>query len=216
MSAPANSIHRVSFWTLAGVATAELVGEEVIGRFVDEPKHFRERGNRRLFEDYANWPNSGEEVLRFTKAYGPLQESARPHGDFRFPLRRWRVSQRGIQVYWENPNPQASMAFFTSVAGDRGWDYERGIGLRYRAANLWEFVHLTLMACPKGRLKKCARPECQHPYFVAQHLGQTYCSEPCSRWAQQQWKKRWWHEHGKKRRDRERSKRSRNPRTRKF
>lgn len=220
MFTPANSIQRVSFWTLAGVEKAELIEDEIIGRFADNLRPFLERKGHRLFEEYANWPNDSQGMLRFTMRYGPMEESARPSRDFRFPLRRWQWWQSSFRENWEflmpHPNVHASTGFFAGTAGDRGWDYDPKEGLRYRVANLWEYLRLSLMACPKERLKKCARPECQHPYFVARHLKQNYCSEQCGRWAQQQWKKRWWHKHGKKRRDRKQSKTPRNLRKRKF
>lgn len=216
----ANSIQRVSFWTLADVENAELIGNEIVGRFVDNPRPFLERKDQRLLEEYANWPNDSQGVVRFTKLYGPVEQSARPRGEFRFLLRRWQFCQNSLQKEWEHlmprPNVYAATGFFAGIAGDRGWDYDPKAGLRYRAANFWEYLRLSLMACPKERLKKCARPKCPNPYFVARHLKQNYCSEPCARWAQQEWKRRWWHEHGKKRRDRKQSKASKNLRKKKF
>jgi hypothetical protein len=217
---PVNQIQRVSIWTLAGVEKVKLIGDEIVGRFTDNPEPFRDCKNHLLFEEYANWPNDSQGIMHFTTRYGPVEESARPHGDFHFPLRRWQFWQNTLRKNWEHlmlrPHVYATTGFFVGVAGDRGWNYDPKEGLRYRAVNLWEYFCLSLMACPIERLKKCARPECPHPYFVARHPRQSYCSEQCARWAQQRWKRRWWHEHGKKRRDRKQSKTSRNPRKRKF
>jgi hypothetical protein len=213
MFIPAKSVQRFSFWTLAGVAEAKFTGEEVFGRFADDPKPFLESRGQLVFEEFANWRNAARDVLRFTKLYGPLEQSARPKGDFRFALRRWDFWQRSFQKQWEHLMPRADVyariGSYHGSAGDRGWDYDPVIGLKYRAANFLEYLHLSLMACPKERLKKCARSECPNPYFVARHLKQNYCSEECAHWAQKQWKLNWWREHGNKQRDRKQSKTSR-------
>jgi hypothetical protein len=70
--------------------------------------------------------------------------------------------------------------------------------LAYTAPTLYTFLYLDLVTCPAQRLKKCARPDCQHPYFLAHHLGQNYCSEPCASWAQRRLKRDWWNRVGKK------------------
>jgi hypothetical protein len=199
---PAYSTLQISFWTLAGVEKAEQVGDEIVGRFRDNPRPFCELGSQHLFEEYANWPSDPQGVLRFTMRYGPLEQCARPQGSFCFALRRWQWWQKSFQENWEHLMPRhdvhAASGLFAGFAGDRGWDYDPKEGLRYRAANFWEYLRLSLLAYPKERLKKCARPGCENPYFAAKNMKQTYCSERCARSAQQQWKKQWWNEHGNK------------------
>ncbi len=46
------------------------------------------------------------------------------------------------------------------------------------------------------RLRKCARPDCPNPYFVARHGKQTYCSDLCAAWKQRQLKRDWWRRKG--------------------
>ena len=149
---------------------------------------------KRLFEDFANWANNLASVLRFTKLYGPLEVSARPGVDFRFRLENWDLWQAGVRGVWGTGT--SLLGIYDDRPGGRGWQYQGSV-LSYRAASLWEYLQLSLMACPKERLRKCARPDCPHPYFVARHLKQNYCSEPCATWGQRQWKLKWWKEHGK-------------------
>lgn len=75
------------------------------------------------------------------------------------------------------------------------WEYVDGL-LVYNTANLFRLMVLEMLAVPRERLKTCARPDCPHRFFVARHLKQNYCSEPCSAWGQRHWKQKWWEEHG--------------------
>lgn len=208
---PDNPLRRVSFFTLAGVAVAGLAGDEIQGRFATDLKQFFGIRHKRVSEEFANWPNDSEGILRFTGRFGPLEESAQPSAEFRFALSRWRFSQANFRQGWEAFPPRRGRyfgySFYFGTAGGRGWSCDPN-GLTYRAANLLEFLTLTLMACPKERLRICARPDCPHPYFVARHLKQTYCSEPCAAWGQRQWKKQWWAKHGKEWRRKERKAKS--------
>jgi hypothetical protein len=72
--------------------------------------------------------------------------------------------------------------------------------LIYGAANLWRFLMLALFSTPGERLRKCHNPDCASPYFVAHHLNQNFCSEPCARWGQRQQALAWWNKHGKEER----------------
>lgn len=72
--------------------------------------------------------------------------------------------------------------------------------LIYGAANLWRFLMLTLFSTPGERLRKCHNPQCAAPYFLARHLNQNFCSEPCAQWGQRQQALAWWNKHGKEER----------------
>ncbi len=47
------------------------------------------------------------------------------------------------------------------------------------------------------RARYCANPDCLAPYFLAKRRTQRYCSDACSKPAQQRFKREWWAEHGK-------------------
>ena len=123
------------------------------------------------FPYVPNRPSDPQEVLRFTRWYGPLEQSWCVNGGFRFSFNAWQRLQEGFRREWEHflqtLNNHTVVGFFPGPDGVRGWEYDPAVGLRYRTANLWEYLHLSLMACPKEGPKKCARPECPPPYFVA-------------------------------------------------
>jgi hypothetical protein len=80
--------------------------------------------------------------------------------------------------------------------GEDQWEYTKTT-LSYRAANLWRLLVFDLLSCPRERLRKCAQPGCKNPHFVARHLKQNYCSEPCAAAGRALWKRNWWNQHGK-------------------
>jgi hypothetical protein len=198
----ANSPHRVSFCTLAGVAEVQCVGDSITGRWADSPKTVG--GNAvALVTDFANWPTTPEAVLKFTSKYGPLEErrsigvddKGRP---FQFELRAWRAKQQEFQSEWHLYNKLShipSSGSWIQVSPQEAF-LRRGFGLEYRAENLWRFLLFSLDSLPSKRLRACKRPDCTHPYFVAGHLKQTFCSDGCAEWGQKQWKLKWWAEHG--------------------
>jgi hypothetical protein len=209
---PDNSLQRVAFFTLAGVDSAQLAGDAIEGRFAHDLKPFFGITGKRVSEEFANWPDDSQGILRFTRRFGPLEESAQPGSDFNFLLRSWRFFQASFRKNWEAfpPRPGRYFAYssYFGTAGGRGWSFDSN-GLTYRAATFLEFLTLSLMACPKERLRKCTKPDCPHPYFVARHLQQNYCSEPCAKWGQSEWKRNWWAKKGKEWRRQQRKAQSR-------
>lgn len=82
------------------------------------------------------------------------------------------------------------------------------ISVALRPAIPFEMALTRLLKTPH-LTRFCANPECEAPYFWAAHASQRYCSEPCSRTAQQQSKRIWWAEHGKEWRRKQVAKRTR-------
>jgi hypothetical protein len=144
--------------------------------------------------------------------------------EFSFAVADWRNCQETLQASWANI---ATADWRTTIRvgfpsllqvnelvwvdADASWHFPAGPGtgfvyaqgkLVYRAATLWELILLDLISCPRERLRLCGRmgDGCPHPYFVAHHLRQNYCDEPCSEWAQRRSKLDWWNKNGKKQR----------------
>jgi hypothetical protein len=182
----------VTFCALAGVRSASLERTEIAGKFGKELRLF-DSSDTKLLVDLVNWPHSDEEILRFTKLYGPLKPGAEPNREFRFTLTDWRMWQAAFRLAWEGASLKG---LYNDTAGGRTWQPNKH-GLSYRAPNLLEYFHLIFWCCPKERLKKCLRPDCAHPYFIARHLKQSYCSEICKEWGQARWKRKWWADHGR-------------------
>jgi hypothetical protein len=126
-----------------------------------------------------------------TKKGGPL-----PGQEFEFQLESWRNIQRGFRQFWEAvANKSQSVPLVHNTRGDA--IFMRDGKLIYFAENLVSFFIMEFLYAPQERLRRCHRPECQIPYFVARHLRQQYCSPGCAEWAQAQAKKHWWSSEGK-------------------
>ena len=54
---------------------------------------------------------------------------------------------------------------------------------------LYRLLEFELMSVPRDRLRLCRRSDCKHPYFIARHGSQQYCSRRCANWAQENWRK---------------------------
>ncbi len=217
-NSPANSIQRVAFCVLAGCESVRLEGQDVAGRFKSSLSSLARPKRERLVEEFANWPSGPEDIVRFTKRYGPLEEKPVAGISFRFQVDAWLANQEGFRLLWAIVQDGASAGGWGRFAGsafeplvqfdldgtlrltvssDDVWTYPK-VGLSYQAATLWRFLIFNLLACPRERLRTCARPECDSRFFVARHLKQSYCTDRCAAWARKQWKLRWWKEHGPK------------------
>jgi hypothetical protein len=70
--------------------------------------------------------------------------------------------------------------------------------LHFGCGSLFDFMLLELLS-NREKLRFCRRPGCAHPYFIAQHGKEQYCSTDCANWAQSKWKKQWHQEQRQKR-----------------
>jgi hypothetical protein len=202
----ANSLHRIAFFTLAGVAEAHIDGDAIVGRWSDEPNEVRTGKMGALIVQFANWPDTPESVVKFTRKYGPLDARRSLKSDltgstFEFPASRWRGLQKQFCKEWR-AYVQLGHGKHEAIEVAPGEHLVRQeIGLAFRAATLYRLLIFGLASIPGERLRVCSRPACSHPYFVARHLKQTYCSDACAQWGQRQWKLKWWAEHGTEWRD---------------
>ena len=201
---PANSLHRLSFFTLAGETEASFEGDQVTGRWLDPHSELRIRHAGSLAEAFANWRDDAAGILKFTRKYGPLETApftleSGAVGEFLFSITDWRKQQRVFRQTWDLCGKIPADQFDASVnAVARGeLLVRRKAGLEYRTVNLLRLLTFDLDNVPVERLRRCVRPDCSHPYFVARHLKQNYCSDLCAAWGQSQWKRKWWAEHGK-------------------
>src|SRR6266404_4472445 len=162
----------VVFFTLAGVKTVDLVEcDKIRGawwpyarRFVinDEAKPARfANASSKLLENFANWPCTPEDVLRFTKNYGPLTSTAVGNETFSFSVNDWRSSQKEFQQGWKQLM-QKSRSVVSKLLGpplspeDVEEFFFSGTGLEYRTATLYRLLCVELFSIPKDKLRKCA------------------------------------------------------------
>jgi hypothetical protein len=192
---PKKSLRGLQFCTPIGTEGVRLEGTHVLGRWQQKLSNFDGLKNRLLVEDFVNWSNTPEEIVRFVRMWGPLGDDAREGKDFRFSVQGWRGTQQRFRQMWEARSGKANLS--TTLGGELPYQLNfSSEGLRIWSQTLEGYLRLELFTAPAERFRKCKRPGCETPYFIARHLRQTYCSEGCAKWAQSQWKEKWWDERG--------------------
>ncbi len=204
-----NSVRRIRFCLLGGVENVRLEesapvdcmnsgvkfktveGVDVVGQWKGKVMRFTPPAGVWAAE-FANWGRDAKSVQHFTQRFGPLLKRPNPGKEFRFPLFEWIGSQEHFRTMWDAMMRHGAKAakHLDSAVRHRlifkhGW-------LNYETELVWYFLTLDLHSCPHERLRKCLRPDCATPYFIAAHLGQRYCNEICAQWAQRKWKLEWW------------------------
>ena len=183
------------FFVLAGVTKVRLMKEEkmIVGQWkkrlteVNSPSH-------EVIVRFLNWSNEPEDVLEFIKTFGPLHDTPQPGEEFRIHTDVLWADQRHFRDLWENLKKYPNW----EVPQKKGHlAYRRG-RLLYETSCLYDFLYLDLVTCPDERLRKCLRPDCKTPYFLALNLKRKYCSEACTHWAQSKSKREWWGRDGEK------------------
>ena len=71
-----------------------------------------------------------------------------------------------------------------------------GGSVSFVAKALYWYLYVDLITLPTDRAKICKRERCIHPYFIAGHLKQRFCSDECAAAGQRELKKEWWEKHG--------------------
>ena len=189
----------IRFFTLGGVREARVEGEQIVGRWQGKVEWLYDRKGEQLAKAFANWKDIPAEIAVFTRRFGPLLNRATDESPFRFSVQEWRERQNSFRTMWEAwaGIPTGTERQTTLVVESGEQLIHRKTGMYYRTSNLHRLMLFSLAAIPTIRLRKCPRPGCASPYFLARHLNQSYCSKLCADWAQKQWKKEWW-EHNKK------------------
>lgn len=191
----AKSLRYLEFCTPIGTEEVRLEDGYVLGRWSKQLSTFFGSKNRLLVEDFVNWSTAPDEIARFARMYGPLDCEAVEGKDFRFSVQGWRGTQQLLRQWWEARSGRANLS--TTLGGELPYQLVfRSGSLLFWANTLEGYLRLELFTAPAERFRKCKRPGCEAPYFVARHLKQTYCSEGCAKWAQSQWKQKWWDERG--------------------
>lgn len=186
---------RFRFYTPICVEGVRLVGTSVAGKWTsNERRHYPERGTT-VAERYANCVCNPAEILRFTERFGPVALS-QTSGPFEFTISSWKQGQREFQKFWK--------VLVNIGAPKRYWPLDGNAveisnrWLHFRCGTLWTFMTFELLRQPE-KVRLCLRPDCEHPYFVAQHGREQYCSADCANWSQAQLKKHWHEQQRQKR-----------------
>ena len=187
---------RFRFYAPKGVSNVQIEGDSVAGCWDGTPVRFYGDKEKTLAERFANWSWEAAQIQKFTERYGPLVGGPSDGRTFRFTLDSWRSHQWELRKFWS----EVQRGAVGNVEFLQGNVIEiRDRWLDFRCGHLWTFMELELMSRPE-RVRFCLRPECPHPYFVAQHGKERYCSPDCSNWAQSQHKKGWHEDQRRKQR----------------
>lgn len=197
---------------LVKVKDASHDGQVVTVIFDNEPQQVRNPIS--VCEAFLNC-RSPEDIVRFTKRYGPLSlksgsmlEQAAEIGAplenlaVRFTIDEWYSKQYDLKTLW-------------SVKTETGWAYRVGED-RYSGepieerfvfspkcsqfvfADLYRLIEFFIYMLPAERQRTCSRPDCGK-FFYANHLKQTYCgSLECAHWGQLKSKKACWNRNKEK------------------
>lgn len=188
------TVHReLRFLTLSGVDGVQLSGDAVVGQF--KPRLVEISGTREvsLIESFVNWPDDPKSIVRFTRKYGPLDIPAIPSAPFEFHLEAFKAAQEHFREIWRNLRKQNPDLELLSLGGSLR--FHRG-SITYTAPNLRAYLYVDLTTSPAERVRVCKREECRHPYFIAGHLKQQFCSDECAEEGQRLLKREWWEKHG--------------------
>jgi hypothetical protein len=186
---------RLRFYAPIAVESVRLAGTFVAGRWTREEERFYPEKGTTVAQRFANCESTPEEVCRFTARFGPLELSP-GQGEFSFKVDDWMASQKEFQKLWRILAKGGTPARYWPLPGD-AVEF-RGKWLYLRCGTLWTFMTYELLTQP-AKVRICERPDCKHPYFVAQHGKEQYCSTDCSNWSQAQLKKRWHEQQREKR-----------------
>jgi hypothetical protein len=192
-----NSRKHIELLTPIGTEGVRIEGAEIVGRWKPNYEVFSGFNRRLLVEDFLNWGNNPNDIVRFTERYGPVSDEDIPprdwddRGEFRFQTHAWREIQGRLQAVWE---------FRSEVPRTVFLNFHVGISIENQRvslnASLMVFLLMELAFAPADRLRKCKADGCVNPYFVATHKRQVYCTPKCAESAQARWKANWWKKKG--------------------
>jgi len=186
---------RFRFYTPVCVRSIRLVGISIVGEWtVKEQRVYPERGIT-VAQRFANCPGTPDAIRAFTEKYGPVAHT-QGVGEFRFTVGEWVQSQHEFKKFWRVLVKVGSPGRYWPLEGNAVEFRNRW--LHFRCGTLWTFMTFELLSQPE-KVRLCLRPNCAHPYFVAQHGKEQYCSTDCANWSQAQLKK-YWHEQQREKR----------------
>jgi len=191
MPTPANSRSKLVIATLAGVRDANIHNGCIAGTWKEELHPLRSKTSRKtIVEQFVNFASDPESVVRFVRRFGPLCKPE-PSGTFRQSIQEWRAHQSFVRKLWsEGP------ALSYRIGMKEGEQIVFSKDLTLVVEDLGRFLEFEVFVFPGARRRVCKRPDCPNPYFIARHLRQRLCSEPCNNWAQRNYKLEWWRDKG--------------------
>ena len=192
MLTPSSLPRNLGLRTSLGARNVRQVGDEIVGHFKSVLISFEGEREGRLIDKFLNWTSDPESIARFTRKYGPLEISAVPGNEFRFRVTEFGRLQRRLRTIWKDIDTHTEPTLL------RGGSVNfRGGSVSFIAKTLFWYLYLDLLTIPIERVKICKRDQCVHPYFIAGHLKQRFCSDECAGENQRELKKEWWDKNGR-------------------
>jgi len=182
------------FWVLVGATDVRIENNLVTGRWVSKHNEWKGDGKgRTLTEQFLNTPAESNEVLRFTRRFGPLKAYFGVEEPFHFNIEEWQLDQRSLSAMWDRTHPEgkdASSQIIILAGFPEAFRYTAR-RLSYKCANLFRFMQLEILASPNKRRRVCLRAQCGQR-FLAKDLREKYCSSACAESAKRQAKLVYW------------------------
>jgi len=191
MLTPSTFPRNLDLSTLVGVKNAKQTGDEIMGQFKRDLLPFNGIPEGRLIDKFLNWPSDPQSIAQFTRDYGPLKIAAEPGKEFRFPLSEFGSLQRQLRTIWKHLDTHTGRDLWKggSLLFSQG-------SVSFNAKTLFWYLYVDMITVPTERAKLCKRDQCVHPYFIAGHLKQRFCSDECAEEGQRELKKEWWEKNG--------------------
>jgi hypothetical protein len=191
MLTPSTFLRKLGLRISIGAKDTRQVGDEIVGHFKSVLVPFEGEREGRLIDKFLNWPSDPESIAQFTRKYGPLEIATVPGNEFRFHVTDFSRVQRQLQTIWKDINAHTAHNLMKG-----GSLHFRGGSVSFIAKTLFWYLYMDLITLPIERVKICKRDQCVHPYFIAGHLKQRFCSDECAEEGQRELKKEWWDKNG--------------------
>jgi hypothetical protein len=143
-----------------------------------------------------------DEVLDFTKKYGPLTVPFYGAESFKFSINEWQIARKYLLGIWRGASSGEKRKWPFNLPLDKNngdnFGFENG-QLTFRTLSLSTFMALEISTVPVKRFRQCANfvYGCKSPYFFADDLRDRYCSEACAYESRKRTKLKWWNDHRK-------------------
>ena len=185
---PTNRFVKCAFYTPIGATNVRLHGAEIIGDWKQKASDYYGERGLTLAQRFAVLPCDAESILKFTQRWGPLYGNPIDGKDgFCFSVESWRQNQFVFRKLWRSVRRTGAAPWETQ---ERIWVDFKPKAVTLRCPDLFTFMVFELLNNAKA-LRVCKLPSCLHPYFLAQHGKEQYCSPECANEAQSEWKRRW-------------------------
>jgi hypothetical protein len=181
----------------SGVHHVLVMGENVIGRFKDHLVEVGGKREPRLIETLVNCGDDLRSIQSFTRQYGPPLKNifVQPGGEFRFTRDDFRAIQGEFRNTWRNLEKEANSSVELLPRFGGKFVFSKGV-TTYFAPNLYAYFYADLLTNASiERFRVCQRDDCRHPYFLAGHLRQQFCSDACAEEGKRALKREWWRKH---------------------